>query len=481
VLGIEDGLNIRCVLGVGHLQINVGGGQCIHRVCILGEALGGLDDLGGGIRAAGGEGAGLGNGLCALLRDTPVDEVGSSLCLGRISIDGQTGHSAQRRTSLCTGGVRILDDTPVELGLGILHVGFQRGDEPAAHVDHCALLVLKGCGVVQRRGLEVTVIHADAVLLLGNDHLVGGFHEVVGAIDDGVLAVQNGEQRSGGAPGVVVAAIDLRIAGAAGHLTGQSIVILQGQVVGGVLHTGSVEQVLIVVQHPEVAAEGHGVEVAVIAGQHLVQGLEVVQIDQVCVAGDILDGHNIQISAAGQLGGQNGHVIAGAQIHHFNGNILVACHVAIGHGLPVGGRFLIPHRPLQSDRACGCGCSGGTSSGGSSGGACGRAATGGQGSSSAAGSGSGKERTTRDFFHKSCPPSGQCVFFVQRPPRAGEPLAFVDTRIPQNSPNRNGIIPGRVVFFAGLSQKDALSYSEICTFLISCTDYKCVTNKSSTM
>ena len=160
---------------------------------------------------------------------------------------------------------------------------------------------------MQRGGLEVAVVHADAVLLLGNDHIVGGLHEVVGAVDDGVLAIQNGEQRSGGAPSVVVAAIDLGIAGAAGHLAGQSIVILQRQVVGGILHTGSVEQILIVVQHPEVAAEGHGVEVAVIgsqlldgaveiagvAGQHLVQGLEVIQIDEVCVAGNILDGHDI--------------------------------------------------------------------------------------------------------------------------------------------------------------------------------------------
>lgn len=161
-------------------------------------------------------------GLCALLGDTPVDEVGSGLCLGRIRVDGQAGHSAQRRTSLCTGGVRVLDDAPVELGLGILHVSFQRGDEPAAHVDHCALLVLKGCGVVQRRGLEVAVVHADAVLLLGNDHIVGGLHEVVGAVDDGVFAVQNGEQRSGRAPGVVVAAIDLGVAGAAGHLAGRA-------------------------------------------------------------------------------------------------------------------------------------------------------------------------------------------------------------------------------------------------------------------
>ena len=277
---------------------------------------------------------------------------------------------------------------------------------------------------MQRRGLEVAVVHADAVLLLGNDHIVGGFHEVVGAIDDGVLAVQNGEQRSGGAPGVVVAAVDLGVAGAAGHLAGQSVVILQRQVVGGVLHTGSIKQILVVVQHPEVAAEGHGVEVAVIGGQlldgaveiagitgqHLIQRLEVVQIDQVCVAGDILDGHDIQIGAAGQLGSQNGHVIAGAQIHHLDGHVLVACHVAVGHGLPVGGGLLIPHRPLQGNRACGCGCSGGTGSGGSSGGACGRAAAGAQGNSSAAGCGSGKERTTRDLFHKSCPPSGQCVF-----------------------------------------------------------------------
>ena len=485
MLGVQDGLNIRCVLGVGHFQIDVGGGQCIHGIAVLGEALGGLDDLGGSIGAAGREGTGLGDGLCALFGDTPVDEVGSGLCLGGIGVDGQTGHSAQRRTSLCTGGVRVLDDAPVELGLGILHVSFQRGNEPAAHVDHCALLVLKGCGVVQRRGLEVAVVHADAVLLLGNDHIVGGLHEVVFAVDDGVLAVQNGEQRSGGAPGVVVAAIDLGVAGAAGHLACQSIVIFHRQVIGGILHTGLIEQILVVVQHPEVAAEGHGVEVAVIggqlldgaveiagiAGQHLVQGLEVVQIDQVCVAGDILDGHDIQIGAAGQLGSQNGHVIAGAQIHHLDGHVLVACHVAVGHGLPVGGGLLIPHRPLQSNRACGCGCSGGTGSGGSSGGACGRAAAGAQGSSSAAGSGSGKERTTRDLFHKCVLLQGSVCISCSGLPRAGEPLAFADTRIPHKRKNRNGKIPGRVAVFLYLLKKDALSYTGVCTFLFSCTVY----------
>ena len=67
---------------------------------------------------------------------------------------------------------------------------------------------------------------------------------------------------------------------------------------------------------------------------------------------------------------------------------------------------------------------------------------------------------------------------MQRPPRAGEPLAFVDTRIPQNGKKRNGIIPGGAVFFADLFQKDALFEGEIYTFLISCTDYKNVTKKN---
>ena len=86
VLGIEDGLDIRCVLGVGHLQINVAGGQCIHGIAVLGEALGGLDDLGGSIGAAGREGTGLGNGLCALFRDTPVDEMAAASALGESAL-----------------------------------------------------------------------------------------------------------------------------------------------------------------------------------------------------------------------------------------------------------------------------------------------------------------------------------------------------------------------------------------------------------
>ena len=284
---------------------------------------------------------------------------------------------------------------------------------------------------MQRAGLEVAVIHADAVVLLRNDHVVGGLHEVVIAIDDGVLTVQDGEQGHGRTPGVVVAAVDLLVALAAGHLAGQCIVLLHGHVVGGVLHTGSVEQILVVVQHPEVAAERHGVEVAVVGGQlldgavevggvpgqHVVQGLEVIQVDQVGVAGDIFDGQHVQISAARQLGGQNGHVIGGAQVHHLDGHILVGSHVAVRHCLPVSGGLLVPDGPLQGHRAgSSFRRSGGASrsSRGSCGGA-GRTAAGGQGSSCTAGSGSSQEGTARDLFHQGYPP---CIFSAHRP-RAG--------------------------------------------------------------
>ena len=41
-----------------------------------------------------------------------------------------------------------------------------------------------------------------------------------------------------------------------GHLLGQLGVLIPGHVIGGILHAGRVEQILVVEQHPEVAAEG---------------------------------------------------------------------------------------------------------------------------------------------------------------------------------------------------------------------------------
>jgi hypothetical protein len=56
-------------------------------------------------------------------------------------------------------------------------------------------------------------------------------------------------------------------------------------------------------------------------------------------------------------------------------------------------------------------------------------------------------------------------------PRAWEPLAFVDTRIPHRRKNRNGKNSGTVAVFLRLFEKDALSYTGVCTFLLSCTVY----------
>ena len=88
MLGVEDGLDVGGVLGVRHLQVDGHSVQSLGGSVVVGEAGGGADDLVGLLGAAGGEGAGLGDDLGALFRDAPVDEVGGSLSLGRIHVDG---------------------------------------------------------------------------------------------------------------------------------------------------------------------------------------------------------------------------------------------------------------------------------------------------------------------------------------------------------------------------------------------------------
>ena len=417
MLGVEDGLDVGGVLGVRHLQIDSHGVQSLGGSVVVGEAGGGADDLVGLLGAAGGEGAGLGDDLGALFRDAPVDEVGGSLSLGRIHVDGQSGHGAQGGAGGSVGGVGVLDHAPVERGVGLGHVGLQGGDEPAAHGQHGALLVLESGRVVQGGGLQVAVVHADAVVLLRQHQVVGGLHEVIGAVHDGVLAVQDGEQGHAGTPGVVVGAVDLGVALAAGHLAGQSVILLHGQVVGGVGHAGGVEQVLVVEQDPEVIAEGHGVEVAVVggqlldgaaeiggvAGQHVVHRGQVVQVDQVGVAGDVLDGQHVDVGSAGQLGGQNGHVIGRAQVQHLDGDVLMAGHIAVGHGLPVCGGLLVPDGPDQVGGAFRSGTGCGRGSRGGSGGGAGIAAAAGSKRSSAGNNGAGlQERTAGNLSHGVC-------------------------------------------------------------------------------
>ena len=265
--------------------------------------------------------------------------------------------------------MRILDDAEVDgldtVGGSLGVVLLQGSDEPGAHVAHSGLTVLKRAGVVQVGGLLLAVVGDDAVSLLGHDLLVVGLQEVVVAVNDGVLAVQNAEQRRGGAPGVVDVAVD---AGLFVDLADLGVKVGHRHIVGGVLDAGLIEDVLVVVDDPEVRAERNSVVVAVLGGQLIenavelaliggqlaAQRLQHTEVDQVGVAGDVLDGEDIQLAvAAGQLGGQLGHVIGGAKVGHLDGDAGVAGHVAVCQRCPVGGGVLVPQRPVQGDAVAG--------------------------------------------------------------------------------------------------------------------------------
>ncbi|MNI63507.1 hypothetical protein D3C73_1188830 [compost metagenome] len=58
-------------------------------------------------------------------------------------------------------------------------------------------------------GLQRSVIHDDAVFLFFQNPFVGWLQEVIVAIDDGVLAVQNAEQLNRTAPGMVMRSVYL--------------------------------------------------------------------------------------------------------------------------------------------------------------------------------------------------------------------------------------------------------------------------------
>ena len=268
---------------------------------------------------------------------------------------------------------------------------------------------------MQVGGLLLAVVGDDAVSLLGHDLLVVGLQEVVVAVNDGVLAVQNAEQRRGGAPGVVDVAVD---AGLFVDLADLGVKVGHRHIVGGVLDAGLIEDVLVVVDDPEVRAERNSVVVAVLGGQLIenavelaliggqlaAQRLQHTEVDQVGVAGDVLDGEDIQLAvAAGQLGSQLGHVIGRTQVSHLDGDVGVALHVAIGQGLPVGGGILIPQGPVQGDSLVAGAGALGSGLGGRSGALRGGSGVSGRVAGTAAGGQaqhhSGAEHQSSDFFH----------------------------------------------------------------------------------
>ena len=87
---------------------------------------------------------------------------------------------------------------------------------------------------MQAGGLLLAVVGDNAVSLLGQNLLVVRLQEVVVTVDNGVLAVQDAEQRGGRTPSVVDVAVDT------GLFIDLAILrrVRHRHIVGGVLDTG---------------------------------------------------------------------------------------------------------------------------------------------------------------------------------------------------------------------------------------------------
>ena len=291
---------------------------------------------------------------------------------------------------------------------------------------------------MQAGGLLLAVVGDNAVSLLGQDLLVVRLQEVVVAVDNGVLAVQDAEQRGGRTPGVVDVAVDT---GLFIDLADLGVEVRHRHIVGGVLDTGLIEDVLVVVDDPEVRAERdsvivavlgsqllqNAVELALVSGQLAAQGLEHAEVDQVGVAGDVLDGQNVQLTvAASQLGSQLGHVIGRAQVGHLDGDVGVALHIAVSQSLPVSSGVLIPQGPVQGDSLVAGAGALGSGLGGRSGALRGGSGVSGRVAGTAAGGQAQGHGTCQaessnplHFTHNVSPPNKKTFFGIQACPLMG--------------------------------------------------------------
>ena len=101
---------------------------------------------------------------------------------------------------------KLTGRTPLEAASALYFCRVAMNQEPM--FAHSRLAVLKGTGVMQAGGLLLAVVGDNAVSLLGQNLLVVRLQEVVVTVDNGVLAVQDAEQRGGRTPSVVDVAVD---------------------------------------------------------------------------------------------------------------------------------------------------------------------------------------------------------------------------------------------------------------------------------
>ncbi|MNI63506.1 hypothetical protein D3C73_1188820 [compost metagenome] len=71
-----------------------------------------------------------------------------------------------------------------------------------------------------------------------------------------------------------------------------------------------------------------------------------VLLHQVGIARNILNGKNVEIRSAGELGAQHGHVVGRPEVHIFNRDIRMLFLVSVDQRLIVGGCFPVPQCPF---------------------------------------------------------------------------------------------------------------------------------------
>ncbi|MNS95231.1 hypothetical protein D3C72_1294800 [compost metagenome] len=284
-----------------------------------------------------------------------------------IGIHRQSGDLRGR--CACRHAIRVgeFHDTPIDaFRLARFHLGDLGSDEPCAHGQHADRSVEEQGGIVGVGCFQRGIGRYRAAFLQGKRTLIPGFQEFIIAVHQRVFAILNARQLHRRTPGVQQRAINAVGAHAAFQLAGDFIELRPAHVIAGVRHARLVENILVVIDHPEIRAERQSINLA-IDGQFLDQAaiggrLDLLVLDetteigdvagahQIGVAGHILDGDDVDIlGAAGQLRGYHLRIVLRAEVHHLERHIRMLLLVGLHQRLEISALVQIPQRPFKRD------------------------------------------------------------------------------------------------------------------------------------
>ena len=349
---VHDGLDVSDLLSHRPLHSHSGGQQRALAGLVSRES---LDGRHGGSNFFGNpcgtstDGSG---SLGAFHAAQPGDVLPGQILLLGLGVDHRAGQVAERRSGSHAFSVRYSGDAPVEAAFTVVDLLNQGGNVPVAHGHHGNIAVGESRGIMQAGGLQVREAHAGAGVFQILIQLVEVEQVVIVSVCQGVHAVAHRPVRHGGQPGVIVGSVDALVL--VGQLLGQLGVLIPGHVVGGQFHAGSVKQILVVEQHPEVAAERNGVLHAVhrvvllgsdesghvIAGG-VQRGCEALglPVDQVV---DFLDHEHVAGVSAFQHGRGLHSVVLGSNVHILDGHAGMGFFKSILLGVQIGGGGGVP-------------------------------------------------------------------------------------------------------------------------------------------